>query len=262
MIPTRRGFFTLASGAFTSQVLLAFTRAASLGQAASPPRQFDQAALERIARVIEQYDEQGNHRTGTETDHRSARWLARLVEQNGQRASLESFRLTRVDPGACYLQAGERRVSGLPMFDGAFTNERGLVGRLGNAGDATEFGLVVADQIAISAEAESIKDLRRSSKHRGIIIVTKGGRPGLCPINARFFSKPFGPPILQVSSEEEEWLTQAARQQQEGGTNAYFHSPGDRWPSAVDILAVERYAKAFADLTVMLAKPLHASKST
>jgi hypothetical protein len=338
----------------------------------------------------------------------------------------------RVNPGSCYLQTGERRVGGLPMFDGAFTNERGLVGRLGNAGDGTEFGLVVADQMTISAEAESIKDLRRSNKHRGLIIVTKGGRPGLCPINARHFLEPFGPPVLQVSSEEEEWLTLAARGQQEmtlvvqatrtpaeaynvvarvtgsdalltplivwtprsgwwnnaaerggglacwleamravragkqarstlflatsghelghlgleeflarrpnlgkqafawvlfaanigaahgrqrmtrlqasdddiermadeamaragtkvdgklargtapggevrniherggrylslGGTNAYFHNQGDRWPSAVDIPAVERYAKAFADLTVMLAKPLHPRRGT
>jgi hypothetical protein len=40
-----------------------------------------------------------------------------------------------------------------------------------------------------------------------------------------------------------------------GGTNPYFHNPSDRWPSTVDVLAVERYAKAFADLIVMLAKP-------
>ena len=39
-----------------------------------------------------------------------------------------------------------------------------------------------------------------------------------------------------------------------GGTNPYFHNPSDRWPSTVDIVAVERYAKAFASLTVMLAR--------
>jgi hypothetical protein len=138
--------------------------------------------LGRIARVIRDYDAQGDHRTGTDPDHRSARWLARIVEETGRRASLEPFRLSRVDPQWCYLQTAERLVGGLPMFDGSFTNERGLVGRLGNAGDETDFGLVVADQVAISAEAEAIKDLRRSNTHKGFIIVTRGGRPGLCPI--------------------------------------------------------------------------------
>ena len=432
MILTRRIFLTLACGASASRTLFASTGAANPSQVAGHTQQHDQAMRERIARIIQQYDEQGDHRTGTDVDHRSARWLANHAGQIGHRAALEPFRLMRVDPGSCYLQTSERRVGGLPMFDGAFTNEHGLAGRLGNAGDATEFGLVIADPIAISAEAESIRDLRRSNKHRGLIIVTRGGRPGLCPINARHFSEPFGPPVLQVSSEEEEWLTQAARRQQAiklvvqvtrtpteaynvvarvigsdaglpplivwtprsgwwnnaaerggglacwleamravragkqarsilflatsghelghlgleeflarrpglgkqafawvlfganigaahgmqritrlqasddeiermaeeamaragtkvdgklprgevpggevrnihehggryvslGGTNAYFHNQGDRWPSAVDILAVEQYAKAFADLTVMLAKTPNARKGT
>ena len=46
------------------------------------------------------------------------------------------------------------------------------------------------------------------------------------------------------------------------GTNAYFHNPGERWPSAVDSIAVERYAKAFADMTVMLANIGHSRKGT
>ena len=39
-----------------------------------------------------------------------------------------------------------------------------------------------------------------------------------------------------------------------GGTNPYFHNPGDRWPLTVDIKAVERYSKAFADLITVLAQ--------
>jgi hypothetical protein len=36
------------------------------------------------------------------------------------------------------------------------------------------------------------------------------------------------------------------------GTNAFFHHPGDRWPSEVDVLAVARYARAIAELTLAL----------
>ena len=48
--------------------------------------------------------------------------LANHAEQIGHHALLEPFRLMRVNPGSCYLQTSERRVGGLPMFDGAFTN--------------------------------------------------------------------------------------------------------------------------------------------
>ena len=215
MILTRRRVLTLAGGIPTSQGLSAFVPTASARQTVSPVPQDDRSTLRRIARVIQEYDDQGDHRTGTDTDYRSARWLAKHAALAGHRATLEPFRLMRVDPGPSYVQAGERRVDGLPMFDGAFTSERGVVGRLGAAGGATEIGLFVANLMAIAAEAAPIEELRRSRKHTGLIVVTRAARPGLCPINARHFTEPFGPPVLQVSSEEEEWLTQAASRQLE-----------------------------------------------
>ena len=35
---------------------------------------------------------------------------------------------------------------------------------------------------------------------------TRGGRPGLCPSNADSFLTPFGPPVIQVSSEDAPFL--------------------------------------------------------
>ncbi len=215
MILSRRRLLTFAGGIPISQVVPAFIRNASAHQTDSPALQEDPATVRRIARVIQEYDDQGDHRTGTDIDYRSAQWLAKQAAQTGHRAALEPFRLMRMDPEPSYLQAGERRVDGLPMFDGALTSERGVVGRLGAAGGGTEIGLFVANLMAIVAEAEPIEELRRSNKHQGLIVVTRGLRPGLSPINARYFSEPFGPPVLQVSSEEEEWLTQAASRQQE-----------------------------------------------
>jgi hypothetical protein len=43
--------------------------------------------------------------------------------------------------------------------------------------------------------------MREASRHTAIIAVTMGGNPGLCPVNAAWFNEPFGPPVLQVSSE-------------------------------------------------------------
>jgi hypothetical protein len=47
-----------------------------------------------------------------------------------------------------------------------------------------------------------------------VLVVTRGSRPGLTPMNARRFAEPFGPPVLQVSSEEEGYLRQVVQQQQ------------------------------------------------
>ena len=37
-----------------------------------------------------------------------------------------------------------------------------------------------------------------------------GGKPGLCPVNAGWFTEPFGPPVVQVSSEHLEAIESAA----------------------------------------------------
>ncbi len=53
-----------------------------------------------------------------------------------------------------------------------------------------------------TAAAGALGDARRQNRHKAIVFVTRGGRPGLCLSNADAFLKPFGPPVLQVSSDE------------------------------------------------------------
>jgi hypothetical protein len=45
---------------------------------------------------------------------------------------------------------------------------------------------------------------------QGVEALTRGARPGLCPSNAEKFLRPFGPPVVQVSSEEKRWLDDVA----------------------------------------------------
>src|SRR5262249_34137088 len=54
-------------------------------------------------------------------------------------------------------------------------------------------------------------EARSQNRHRAIIFVTLGGRPGLCPSNAASFLQPFGPPVLQVSSEQAGALNDVAK---------------------------------------------------
>ncbi len=159
---------------------------------------------QRAARVIREYDQQGIHRTGTNIDEQSARWLARQAQQCGVMPSLGPFTLNRVDPGSCYLQIGQRRIEGLPIFDGGFTDAGGVRGRIGLLESEAEIGLAEATPNAEYAPAYA--KMRREARHRAIVLVTRGARPGLSPINASHFNEPYGPPVLQVSSEELEWL--------------------------------------------------------
>jgi hypothetical protein len=80
----------------------------------------------RILRIIQAYGKQGFHRTGTATDNSSGRWLRDQVRRTGVAASLESFSLERIDPVLSSLTAGERQIEGMPLFDGGFTDEKGI----------------------------------------------------------------------------------------------------------------------------------------
>src|SRR5262245_25863948 len=79
-------------------------------------------ANQRIARLIEQYDGQGIHRTGAAGDKRSADWLAAEASKLGVKPALEPFALDRVDPLNCFIEIGGKRIGGLPLFDAAFTS--------------------------------------------------------------------------------------------------------------------------------------------
>lgn len=164
---------------------------------------------QRIARVIHAYAEQGFHRTGSDVDRISGDWLAAEVRAVGLTPSREDFSLSRVDPLSASLAIGERRIEGLPLFDGAFTDGTGIVGPLGDLGSSAVIGLT---EIAPNAaEAGALGEARREGGHRAIAVVTRGTRPGFCPSNADSFLRPFGPPVLQVASTEAAFLADCAR---------------------------------------------------
>jgi hypothetical protein len=48
-----------------------------------------------------------------------------------------------------------------------------------------------------------------------VVILTRGSRPGLFLLNAPSFKAPFGPPALQISSAESEWLKARAQERAE-----------------------------------------------
>jgi hypothetical protein len=164
----------------------------------------------RIGTVVRAYEEQGFHRTGTAVDRASGDWLANEVRQIGLEPVREEFPLSRVDPIGASLVVNGRRIEGLPLFDGAFTSPAGIAGSLGSLDSDASIGL--AEIPPNGAEAGALGDARRQNRHQAIVVITRGARPGFCPSNADSFLRPFGPPVLQVSSEDAPLLADCTRQ--------------------------------------------------
>jgi hypothetical protein len=183
--------------------------ARSVGRALAPDA--DAAATKRrVARLVAEYGTQGVHRTATSVDRASGDWLAAQVREAGQAPAQEVFPIGRIDLATCAIVCGGRRVEGVPLFDGSFTDASGIRGRLGGPTSAAD--VLLTETAVNGAGAGPLGEARRAGRHRAIVAVTRGRRPGLCPSNADDFLRPFGPPVVQVSSTEADWLGgQAAR---------------------------------------------------
>lgn len=170
---------------------------------------------ERIADAYRMYHLLGSHRTATEPDANTAEWLAGEASRRGAEVAPRRFPLNRVELTTSFVESGTTRRETLPFFDGSFTSPDGVRGRLGPPNSGAPIALVTLDQAAISSEGQSIADLRRSPELRAIVAVTKGGRPGLCPSNARSFLQPYGVPVVQISSTASDWLSEIVQSGQE-----------------------------------------------
>src|SRR4030095_5750567 len=155
---------------------------------------------------IREYDAQGWHRTGSETDNSSAEWLAGLMRLSGLQPGVpKPFGLSRMEPQAAYIEIDGRRISGLPLFDGAFTGPEGLYGRLGPLASNAE---ITFCEVPAAGPAPEFEVARSRGEQKAIVTVTRGRRPGLAPRNAEKFSAPSGPVVLQVESAAGDWLAQ------------------------------------------------------
>ncbi len=226
---TRKQFLRLALAAAPMAALprLAF------GQTAGD----DPVRRERIADVFRMFHLLGSHRTATEQDNDTAEWLAGDVSKRGGECTPRQFALDRVVLHAAFLEGGEARREALPFFDAGFTTADGLRGRLGLPGSGAPIVLVTLDQAAIGSEGRSLAALRRNPAVQGIVAVTDGGMPGLCPSNAVDFLTPYGVPVLQLSSTAKEWLTGLAA----AGSDVRLVAHADRTTAqATNILATVR----------------------
>ena len=202
---------------------------------------------ERIGALICAYEEQGFHRSGTAVDELSAEWLTNEIRQIGLAPTREEFTLSRVDPVSASLAVNGRTIEGLPLFDGGFTGPAGISGSLGALASDAPIGLCESPPNA--QEAGALGEARRQNRHQAVVVVTRGARPGFCPSNADAFLHPFGPPVLQVASEETDFLADCARQ----GTTAALTAHAERTQATASnvVTAIAGTDKSLAPLVVM-----------
>ena len=213
----QRRAILLAGGRAMVGALAAFASATSPLLANERTSSSD-ALEQRLAGVIETYDAQGNHRTATAADNGSAEWLGRQIQQLGVQPALESFALDRIDPLSCHLRIAGRRIDGVPLFDGTFTGADGVPGKLGPLGSDADIVWVETEPFTLIEPRRElggpVAEARRGP-HKGLVILTRGSRPGLFLLNAPAFKTPFGPPAMQISSAESQWLQARAQERAE-----------------------------------------------
>ena len=167
---------------------------------------------QRVATILETYDQQGIHRTGTAGDTENAHYLAEQIKATGQKPLLTKFRHLRVDPIQSELQIGNHTIQGIPFFDGTFTNKNGVRGRIGGPGD--DAPIAVGHHLTNRGwDKPQLAHARRQGKIKAMIAICKRTHPddrrGLTPTNAENFTAPFGPPVLQVPDSAEERIAEA-----------------------------------------------------
>lgn len=156
---------------------------------------------QRISTLIAEYSSQGIHRTGTEVDHLSADWLIAKISALGIDASETAFGFQRLQPLECSLGLADLTIPGVPLYDCSYTDEKGFTGSLGPIGSQADIGVAMAPPFANAEIGQAIHSARLTDAHQGIVIVTDASLPktGIALLNAEHFSKPFGPPVLQVA---------------------------------------------------------------
>jgi hypothetical protein len=163
----------------------------------------------QIADLIQEYDQQGIHRTGTETDLQSAEWLMAKIREIGITPEIQPFSIDRIEPVQSVLVVGKRRLEGVPLFDCArYTDADGIHGRLGHLDDENaEIGVWLTPPWHETPEVRKLNAIRRQDRCRAIIAITITQQKGLFLLNGNNFNQPFGPPVLQISSCDCDGLT-------------------------------------------------------
>jgi hypothetical protein len=188
---------------------------------------------ERVAAWLTAWDGQGWHRTATGADAAGAEWAAGEAAALGAAPAVEEFALDRLDPADAHLDIDGECIAAVPIFDAPATGDSGVYGALGPLGGDAEIGVAEwPPQIIYTPVYER---MRRDTRHRGLVVVCAGSKPGMGLLNAERFREPYGAPAVHVAREARDIVRAAAAR----GTPARLVAASRRNPSAAcNVVAV------------------------
>ena len=162
----------------------------------------------QIEKDLIKWDSIELHRTGTKGDEQTAFWLADEIKKCGLQPQLDSFSFTKRTPGKCEVTNGTFKAKGLPMFDGGSTSSKGITEVSGSLNEKNVIAVTKYSSSTMDEASLRLNEARKEDNHLAIIAIADvaPNAPGLAVLNAESYRKPFGPPVLQVATKEQDWL--------------------------------------------------------
>lgn len=181
--------------------------------------------LLNLEQDIKAWDAIPNHRTGSDGDDATGAWLQAESNILGFEAKQTWFGLSRVEPQRAHVEIGNETISGLPLFDCAYTDASGIAGHLGR-----DIAVLPFQPFDGHPQTKALQAARRSGQYQAIIAVASADlvAPGLAVINAEDFRAPVGPPVIQVASEHSKELNRAAESAEPAKLIAHVERIQDR----------------------------------
>ena len=162
----------------------------------------------QIKKDLIKWDSIELHRTGTIGDEQTAFWLADEIKKCDLQPQLDSFSFTKRTPGKCEVTNGTFKAKGLPMFDGGSTSSKGITEVSGSLNEKNVIAVTKYSSSTMDEASLRLNEARKEGKHLAIVAIADvaPNAPGLAVLNAESYRKPFGPPVLQVATKEQDWL--------------------------------------------------------
>jgi hypothetical protein len=184
---------------------------------------------ERITNDLKKWDSITDHRTGSEGDNATAKWLAEEIRAVGLTPRLERCEFQRRVLQECSVIIGESRIVGVPLFDGGVTGREPIRAKLGRIGEAATIALTHYTTRKSDEATEAMMAARKRTEHVAIVAIGPENAIafGMALLNAEAYGAPYGLPVLQVSNEHAESLDKALESGEEVGDLQLFPQ---KWP--------------------------------
>ncbi|MCE2407561.1 MAG: hypothetical protein J4G19_08680 [Pseudomonadales bacterium] len=163
---------------------------------------------DELVQDIRSWDEESEHRTGTDGDRRTSEALVERLVNVEVSARIVDFPFQRRVPVDCFVEVSGDRIEGIPLFDGGETDGI-LEASLVNCGENGPIGFGQAGASGGPDNFQLLKH-RNGNTHQALIGIARSATPGIAMLNADSFTQPFGVSVLIVDGAHEQQLLAGA----------------------------------------------------